>query len=257
MANQTALVTGASGGIGYEFAKILAANKHDLVLVARNRARLEEIARELTQHHLVKVKVIDKDLSLLNSVDEIVRELQGEGIQIEVLVNNAGFGDYGPFLETGWDKEHQMIQLNITALTYLTKLFAKAMVARGSGRICNVASTAAFQPGPLMAVYFATKAYVLSFSEAIASELEGTGVTITALCPGPTETGFQQSANAAASGLFKGPIPSAESVARYGYDAMMKGKTVAIHGWVNFLMTESVRFAPRKMVTKVVKALNG
>lgn len=253
---QTALVTGASSGIGLEFARILAKEKHDLVLIARNRPRLEEIARELQQHHLVKVKIIDKDLTLMNSIDEIFRELQAEKIRIDVLINNAGFGDYGPFLETAWDKEHRMISLNITALTYLTKLFAKPMVERGHGRICNVASTAAFQPGPLMAVYFATKAYVLSFSEAIANELEGTGVTVTTLCPGATESGFQDTANIAESRLIKGrKLPSSADVARFGYDAMIKGKTVAIHGWVNFLMTESLRLSPRKLVTKVVRTM--
>lgn len=256
--SETALVTGASSGIGYEFAKILAKKKCDLILVARNRERLEEIARELHQHHLVKVKIIAKDLSLLNSIDEIQREIESEKIQIDYLINNAGFGDFGPFTESDWDKEQRMINLNITALTYLTKVIGQKMVARGTGRICNVASTAAFQPGPLMAVYYATKAYVLSFSEAIAEEFRGTGVTVTALCPGATASGFQEAANMSNSRLVKNRrLPTAAEVAQFGYDAMMRGRTVAIHGWVNFLMAESVRFAPRGLVTKLVHTIQG
>jgi uncharacterized protein len=253
---KTALVTGASMGIGREFARVLAENGNDLVLVARSGEKLEELARELHQHRLVKVKVLTKDLTKLNAIDEIHRQLKEEGLQIDHLINNAGFGDYGYFTETDWNKELAMIQLNVTALTYLTKLFANDMKKRGYGRICNLASTAAFQPGPCMAVYFATKSYVLSFSEAIANELDGTGVTVTALCPGPTESGFQETANMGDHPAIKGrQIPSSEVVARFGYEAMMQGKTVAIHGVTNSILARTVGFLPRNLVTRLVRRI--
>jgi uncharacterized protein len=254
--NKTALVTGASMGIGREFARVLAENGNDLVLVARSGEKLEELARELHQHRLVKVKVLTKDLTKLNAIDEIYQQLKEEDIRIDHLINNAGFGDYGQFTETDWNKELSMIQLNITALTYLSKIFASDMKKRGYGRICNLASTAAFQPGPFMAVYFATKSYVLSFSEAIANELEGTGVTVTALCPGPTESGFQDAANMGEHPAIKGrKIPTSESVARFGYEAMMQGKPVAIHGVANSLVARSVSFLPRALVTRLVRRI--
>ena len=192
----------------------------------------------------------------MNAGQEIFDETSKQQIHIDYLINNAGFGDFGMFVETDWNKEAQMIQLNITALTQLTKLYLKEMVKRGSGKIMNVASTAAFQSGPTMAVYYATKAYVLSFSEAIDNEVRDKGVTVTALCPGATESGFQAAAAMEESNLVKGrKLPTSKEVAEYGYESMMKGRTVAIHGFMNYLLANSVRFIPRAMVVKVTRKL--
>jgi hypothetical protein len=257
MNKQTALITGASGGIGYEFAKLLARDCRTLVLVARSRDRLQAVKKELESAHPVSVRVMDKDLSLPGAADEIYLELGKARIDVDILVNNAGFGGYGAFSGTNWKNEAEMIGVNITALTHLTKLFVKDMIVRKSGKIVNVASTAAFQPGPFMAVYYASKAYVLSFSEAIANELKGTGVTVTALCPGPTDTGFAAAADVEQSRLFRlRRAASAAEVARYGYNAMRKGKTVAVHGLLNKIMAFSVRLSPRKLLPAVVRRLH-
>ncbi len=254
--NNTALITGASGGIGMELARVHASKGGDLVLVARNKAKLDELKAELEQEYKVKIHTIGKDLAALNAAREVYDEVQSKHIQIDYLVNNAGFGDYGMFAETDWDKEQKMINLNITALTQFTKLFLQDMVRRGSGRIMNVASTAAFQPGPIMAVYFATKAYVLNFSEAVDNEVRSSGVTVTALCPGPTESGFQAAAALEDSSLVKGKkLPSSKEVAEYGYAAMMKGKTVAIHGFMNYLLVNASRFVPRSFVVKLARRM--
>ncbi|MGZ5283617.1 MAG: SDR family NAD(P)-dependent oxidoreductase, partial [Bacteroidia bacterium] len=206
------------------------------------------------QYPQIKIHILSIDLSEPDAAIGIYNFVKTQGIQINYLVNNAGFGLYGKFHETDWKTEAQMIQLNITALTQLTKLFLPDMIYAGKGRILNVASVAAFVPGPYMAVYYATKAYVLSFSEAIAAELKDTNITVTALCPGPTETGFEAAANLEESKLFRGKkLPNATEVAKYGYRAMQKGKTVAIHGWDNKLLMFSVRFAPRSLVRKAVK----
>jgi len=190
----TALITGATSGIGLELASLAAQDRHDLVLVARQRERLESVGRGLAEEYGVRVSVLPKDLSDPSTPPQIGRDLAARGIAVDVLVNNAGFGVYGLFAETEIDRELEMIQVNVVALTHLTKLILAGMLARRLGRILNVASTAAFQPGPLMAVYYATKAYVLSFSEALANETAGTGVTVTTLCPGPTPTGFAERA---------------------------------------------------------------
>lgn len=250
---KTALITGASSGIGLEFARIFAKHKSDLVLVARSEEKLNELAEELSKNYGVKVKVIAKDLAEKNAPTDINTELEKEKIEIEYLINNAGFGGYGLYHETDWMKENDMIQVNITALAELSKIFVKGMVKRNSGRILNVASTAAFQPGPLMSVYYATKAFVLSLSEAMAYELRETNVTVTCLCPGPTKSNFQNAANINESGLVKGrKIPSSYDVALYGYNAMMKGEYVAIEGFMNTVMAFGVRFMPRKMVLATV-----
>ncbi len=250
----TALITGASNGIGLELAKIHASKGDHLVLIARNKNRLEQLKQELEGKYRIKIVVIEKDLSLPGSAQEVYQETSKLGIQVDYLINNAGFGDYGLFIEADWQKALAMINLNMTTLTHLTKLYIKGMVARGKGRIMNVASTAAFQSGPTMAVYYATKAYVLSFSEAIANEVAGKGVTVTTLCPGPTESGFQVAAAMEESALVKGKkLPGAEEVARYGYAAMMKGKTVAIHGFMNAIMANAVRFMPRSVVVKLTR----
>lgn len=254
--NKTALITGASSGIGLELARIFAKNKTNLVLVARSGDKLKALSDELTKSTGVKVKVIAADLSILKNCDLLVDELKNENITIDYLVNNAGFGTSGFFTDTDLQKEVEMINLNITALTYLTKIYAKEMKLRGSGKIINVSSTAAFQPGPLMAVYYATKAYVQSFSEALANELKGTGVTVTTLCPGPTASGFQYAANINNVRLVKGrKLPSSAEVALFGYNAMMKGKIVAVHGFINKIVAQSYRFLPRKLITSAVRKI--
>lgn len=245
----TALITGASSGIGLELARIFARQGYRVVLVARNQKRLEEIAQELRP---AEAQAIAIDLSLPGAPEEI----HGKIPKIDVLVNNAGFGVFGKFAENSIAEELNMMQLNMTALVILTKLYLPAMIAAGSGKIMNVASTAAFQPGPLMAIYYATKAFVLSFSEAIANELEGTGVTVTALCPGPTATDFQERAQLQNSRLVKGKkIMDARTVAEAGYQALMAGKTLVIPGLANKLLAQSVRFSPRSMVTKIVRRM--
>lgn len=253
---KTALITGASNGIGLELAKVHASKGGDLVLVARNKTKLDELKLELETQFKVIVHTIGKDLSAINSAKEVYDETSKLNIQVDYLINNAGFGDFGMFVETDWDKELQMINLNITTLTLFTKLYLKDMVNRGNGKIMNVASTAAFQSGPTMAVYCATKAYVLSFTEAVSNEVSDKGVTITALCPGATETGFQAAGGMNESELFKDKkLPSAEEVAEYGYTAMIKGDTVAIHGIKNFIMSNAIRFIPRNIVLKASRKI--
>lgn len=242
----TALITGASSGIGLELARIHASKGDDLVLVARNKSKLDELKIEFENQYKVNVYTIGKDLSASNSAQEVYDETSEQNIQIDYLINNAGFGDFGMFIEADWDKELQMINLNITTLTQFTKLYLKDMMNRGSGKIMNVASVASFQPVPIMAVYSATKAYVLSFSEAVNNEVRDKGITITALCPGLTESGFQAAAAMEESKLVKGKkLPTSKEVAEYGYDSMMKGKAVVIHGLMNYLLASAVRFVPR------------
>jgi short-subunit dehydrogenase len=256
MKKETALISGASSGIGYELARIMGASGHDLVLVARSTSRLMEIKKELETKFKILVHVIGKDLSLEHAPAEIAAELSAQNMTIDILVNNAGFGGFGEFWESDWKKEKEMIDLNIRSLTEMTKLFLPGMVKRKNGKVMNLGSTASFQPGPLMAVYYASKAYVLSFSEAIAEELRGTGVTVTCLCPGPTTSGFQAAASIEDSKLVKGKkLPSSKQVAEYGYKAMMKGKVVAIEGFMNRGLAGSVRFSPRWMVRRTVKKM--
>ncbi len=256
MTTKTVLITGASSGIGLEFAHIFAQNKINLVLVARNHEKLKTLAQELELKHKVKVSVLPYDLSNYQNAEAISNWLGAQNINIQYLINNAGFGELGSFADSNWARQEQMINLNITALTYLTHLFLPAMRQAGYGRILNVASTAAFQPGPGMAVYFATKSFVLHFSEAINAELSGSGVTVTALCPGATESGFADAANAAESKLFKGrKLPSSREVAEFGYKSMMKGKTVAVHGIVNKSLIAGIRLMPRKLVVQVSKMI--
>ncbi len=247
----TTLITGASGGIGYELAKLFARDHHNLVLVARSADKLAQIATEL-QAYGVTVKTMTLDLATPLASKFLFDRLQSENIPIDILVNNAAFGAYGEFAQMPEEEILGQIHLNITALTELTRLFLPPMLQRRAGRIMNVSSTAAFQPGPLMAVYYATKAYVLSFSEAIANELRGSGVTMTCFCPGATHTGFAKRAGTENSRLFKqlGAM-SAERVARDGYRALMQGRIVAISGAHNWLLAQSVPFAPRKMVTAI------
>ncbi len=248
----TALITGASGGIGYELAKLFAKDHHNLVLVARSESKLQQFAGELQRQFGIQAKPITLDLSAVTAPQSLFDELHRQNIAVDTLVNNAGYGTYGEFAQIPLEDSLDQIQLNVTALTALTKLFLAPMLQRRSGRILNVASTAGFQPGPLMAVYYATKSYVILFSEALANELKCSGVTVTCLCPGATDTQFQHRAGNASSRLFKQLRPmDAKTVARSGYRGLMKDKTLVIPGLRNWLTAESGRFAPRKMVTAI------
>lgn len=253
--NKTALITGASSGIGFELAKIHASKGDNLVLVARSIDKLNQLKTEIESQFKVNVYNIEKDLSVINSPLEVYEEIKQNNIQIDYLINNAGFGDIGNFSNTRWEKELRMINLNITALTQLTKLFLNDMLVRKQGKIMNVASTASFQPGPMMAVYFATKSYVLHLTEAINAEVKGSGVSLTALCPGPTESGFQAAAEIEQNMLFNKKNPTSKEVAEYGYKSMMNGKAVAIHGFKNYLLANSVRFTPRNWVVAITKKM--
>lgn len=251
-----ALVTGASAGIGRELARILAREGHDLVLVARREPELTALAAELKEKYAADSRVITADLSKARAVQTLVKEL-GPTAEIDVLVNNAGFGGHGAFWEREREADLRQIAVNVTALTDLTRLLLPGMVQRRRGRILNVASTAAFQPGPFMAVYYATKAYVLSFSQALAEELSGTGVTVTTLCPGVTDTEFQQVAGAEDLRLNTGPLSmSATSVAEAAYKGMQRGRLLVIPGPHNKLGAHATRLAPRRVILKVVRQLH-
>lgn len=247
---KTALITGASGGIGYQLAKITAANNYNLVLVARNKEKLDELRKQLKEQCKVKVWIFAHDLSNPDTLPELIEEIDNLGLEINILINNAGVGEYGKYLETSAGKELQMINLNIFALTYLTKVFYRRMVHAGYGKIMNVASVAGFMPGPYMSVYYATKAYVVSLTEALSAEARKTGVTLTALCPGPTESNFFPNASVNEYSAIKKllTISKADKVAKYGFRAMMKGKTIAIPGIKNKAIIFLINFVPRKIV---------
>ena len=243
----TALITGASSGIGLEIARILARD-HDVVLAARSEAALQELASELGGN----ARVVVADLSVPSGAADLATAVP----DVDVLVNNAGFGDFGDFATASPERLDQMIELNVGSLTRLSRAYLPAMLQRRSGRIMNVASTAAFQPGPLMAVYYATKAYVLSFTEALAEETRGSGVTVTALCPGPTASGFQAGAAMENSRLVKGrKLPTSASVAAFGVKAMERGDVVAVPGLQNKVLAASVRFSPRPVIRRLVHKL--
>ncbi len=250
------LITGASSGIGYELAKICAENNQNLVLVARRSEKLEEIKSQFEKKYKIKVYILTKDLSLSASPQEIYNELKKQKINIDILINNAGFGNHGLFQDTDINNSFNMIQVNIAALISLTRLFIPDMLKNKNGKILNLASTASFFPGPYMAIYYATKAFVLSFSEALATELAGTGITVTTLCPGPTNSEFSKIANTQNTRLFnKQKIPTAQQVAEYGFKQMMNGKRIAIHGLKNKLMIQFARLLPLSIVTKAVKII--
>ncbi len=256
MEREVALITGASSGIGKELTELFAQNGFDLVLVARNVAALEELASHLrARHPPVSVTVVPKDLSSPHAPKEIYDTLNEASIAVDVLVNNAGVQAYGALQNTDIAQQLRLIQINLVALTHLTMLFGGEMVERGRGKILNVASTGAFSPTPLNAIYCATKAYVLSFSEAIARDLEGTGVRVTCLCPGATETRFAERAGIENIRLFGAFVMDAGEVARAGYRGLMGGKTTVVPGLYNRILVSSIRFTPRRLVTRIGKYL--
>jgi hypothetical protein len=252
---EVALITGASSGIGKDLAYVHAEKGKDLVIIARREEQLFELKKDIETKHKVSVKVIAKDLIAPNAAQEIYDELEKEGIEVEYLINNAGFGGQGYFHEQDRNLQKNMITLNITALTEMNRLFLPQMVKRNSGRILNVASTAGYIPGPLQAIYFATKAYVLSLSQGIAGELMDSNVTSTALCPGAVETEFFEEANLLDTDLIKG-AKSSRSVAEFGYEAMMKGKTDVINEFgLRIQLKYLIQFVPKKFVFKMIKAM--
>lgn len=256
MKGQTALITGASAGLGRELAKLAAVDGTDLVLVARRRDRLEALARELSAAHGVAVTVSAADLADPAAPSALCEQVQAAGITVDTLVNNAGFGSIGPFAGADLARQLEMIAVNVRALVELTHRFLPGMLARKQGRILNLASVAGFVPGPFMATYYASKAFVLSFTEALAAELDGTGVTVTASCPGPTQTEFSEVARNGESKLFRRNVATATEVARHAYRAMLAGTVVAVPGLMNKLMVQSVRTVPRTTLRSIVAKLN-
>jgi short-subunit dehydrogenase len=256
MSKETALITGASAGIGVELSRLFAADKSNLVLVARRKEKLEELASELRGKEGVEVRVLAADLGRADSPQEIVDTLAAEKVTIDVLVNNAGFGAMGPFDQLDATRQVEMVQVNVAALTHLTRLVLPGMIQRCRGGVLNVASTAGFQAGPYMAVYYATKAYVISFSEALHDELAGQGVTVTCLCPGPTATEFAAAAQLEKSRMFKNRPMTAEQVARIGYRAFRRGKLLVVTGLMNYLGTLGARYSPRFVARGIAKWLN-
>jgi hypothetical protein len=256
MPNPWTLVTGASGGIGLEIAKQLATRGDRLVLVARSAGTLESVATTLQQAGSPEVLVLPADLGSSTGVQHVLDEVARRGLEVETLVNNAGFGGAGAFATQDAAEQAGMIELNIRALTALTRQLLPPMLARQRGAVLNVASVAGFQPGPFMAVYYATKAYVIALSEALRAELKGTGVMVVTLCPGPTATGFASRAGMNNSNLFRfGAVMDAATVARAGVDRLGKGGLV-IPGVMNKVLVQSQRISPRAMVTAITRQLN-
>ncbi len=252
-----ALVTGASAGLGAEFAKLFVEQGTSVVIVARRRDRLEALAKDLrAKDHKIKVEVIEMDLAAAQAGHALARELEAKEIEVEYLVNNAGFGGSGAFAERPIEKELEMIELNVRALVALCGAFLPGMLERKSGKILNVGSMAGFQPGPYMATYYATKAFVNSFSEALSEETRGTGVTVTVLAPGPVDTEFVEAAGIVKSSLFKATADSAIDVAKVGFKAMMKGQSLAVPGVKNKCLLQGSRFAPRAAVRRSLALIN-
>jgi len=246
----TVLITGASSGIGLELARLFAADGDDMVLVARSEDRLRELADGLTAKYRVHARVLAADLTRPESADEIARALAEQGVQVDVLVNNAGFGAHGQVAGIGVQRQLDVIEVNVAALTRLTALFLPGMLERRHGAVLNVASTAAFQPGPNQAVYCATKAYVLSFTEALAEEVRGSGVQVSCLAPGATGTQFADQAGMTGTRAFRLGVMDVGPVAKAGHDGLLQGKTLIIPGLLNRVMAFSVRLSPRALVTR-------
>ena len=253
---RTVLITGASAGLGREFARLAARDGHDVVLVARRKDRLQTLAQELESACGVRATVIEADLANPSAPGLIVERIDAAGIVVDFLINNAGFGSHGAYAQTDFSRQSEMVDVNIRALMELTHRFLPKMLARKSGRILNVASLAGFVPGPYMATYYASKAFVLSLPEALATELCGTGVTVTASCPGPVATEFGAVAHSDRANHFRAGAADAVSVARHGYRAMMAGKVVAVPGFMNRLTTLVIRLVPRAAVRAATKWMN-
>ncbi|HEY3667199.1 MAG TPA: SDR family oxidoreductase [Polyangiaceae bacterium] len=252
----TALITGASAGIGRELARVFAAHGHDLVLVARRLPELEALCRELEARHRIKASAKACDLASPAALSELIAELGELELELEYLVNNAGFGTCGSFAELPAEREASMVELNVSAVVRLTRAVLPQMRARARGRILNVGSTAGFQPGPYMATYYATKAFVNSFSEALSYELRGSGVTVTLSCPGPTHSEFGDISGVNKTRLFKLGAASAASVANAAYTAMQRGRPMIVHGLMNWLGVQLLRVSPRALVRAITGALN-
>jgi len=252
--NKTALVTGAASGLGFELALLLAKDAYNLILIDQDRKRLEQAKIDILEEYNTEITLLIKDLSQVNIAKEIYNDILDS--PIDVIINNAGFGLFGTFSDTDWERESQMLHLHILTTTHLIKLILPDMVKRGSGKILNLSSLAAFQPGPLMALYYASKAYLLSFSQAIANELKGTGVTVTALCPGPTKTSFQNEVSKqCVENKISFNMACPKQVAAYGYKAMHKGKVVAIPGLFNKFLSVLPRMLTRNRTTKIVRKI--
>jgi hypothetical protein len=252
---ETVLITGASSGIGRELARQFAGDGADLVLISRSEDRLRELAGELAADYGIRAQVVPADLTRPGSADQVVETLARRHTDVDVLVNNAGFGAHGPVAGIGVQRQLEMVEVNVAALTRLTALLLPGMLERRRGGILNVASTAAFLPGPNSAVYYATKAYVLSFTEALAEEARGSGVRVSCLAPGPTDTGFAERAGATGSRLFRRGVMDAGRVARAGHEGLRRGKTLVIPGLRNRAVAFSVRLSPRVLVTKISSSM--
>ncbi|HEX2921764.1 MAG TPA: SDR family oxidoreductase [Bacteroidales bacterium] len=255
MNRKVALITGASSGIGRELALIHADKGDDLVLVARSIQKMQELKDEIKSKKDIDIIIIGKDLSEKGAASDVFKVLQEKNVVPDYLINNAGFGDFSLFAESDWNKQEQMINVNITALSHLTRLIIPLMIQRGSGKILNVASLASFQPGPTMSVYFASKAYVLSFSQALHNELKEHGITVTALCPGSTDTLFHAVTMGDPSLLKERKMDSPRDVALFGYDAMIKGKPVVIYGFKNKLVVFLSRFLTREFIASKARKI--
>jgi uncharacterized protein len=257
MTRKPALITGASSGIGAILAELFAKDGHDVVLVARNTEKLAALAERLQSQFSIGTYVLSADLAKPEAAQSMFDDLARRGVTVDFLVNNAGFGTNGDFLDLPLDKELEMIQVNITALVQLCHVFGTSMRQRGFGRILNIASTAGFQPGPYMATYYASKAFVISFSEALAYELEASKVTVTCCCPGATATAFAERSGSSSAKMFNSPmVAKPEAVALHAYRAMLAGRRVTVHGALNRIGTLSVRFAPRSLAVSIAATLN-
>ena len=251
---KTALVTGAASGLGFELAILLAKDTYELILIDQDKERLEQSKADILKAYDTKITLLIKDLSQTNIAQDIYNDVRNTSI--DVIINNAGFGLFGTFSNTDWERESQMLHLHILTTTYLIKLILPDMVERGSGKILNLSSLAAFQPGPLMAIYYASKAYILSFSQAIANELKGTGVTVTVLCPGPTKTSFQNTVSKECTeNKISFNMACPKQVAAYGYKAMQNGKVVAVPGVFNKFLSVLPRVLTRNRTTRIVRKI--
>ena len=253
----TTLITGASSGIGWELTKLFAGDGDDVVLVARSEDKLNELADQVREKHRVNATVISKDLAQPDAVDDLCRQLGERAVRIDTLVNNAGFGELGKFAEISADRQTDMLMVNVVALTRLTRMLLPSMLENGSGGVLNVGSIAAYQAGPNMSVYYASKAYVLSFSEGLREEVAGSGLHITCLQPGATETGFGEDSGMGKLDMFSSAAMSAETVAKAGYKGYLNNEDIVIPGWKNRLLVTSTGFLPRIATRKLVAKLQG